>query len=77
MQIRDTHFLTHRDTGKLKGVFVEFDSKENLQSALQLNGQVSLVDAVCTLLCSDIAILSTIMLHISLLRRVCWVALSG
>jgi hypothetical protein len=41
MQIRDTHFLTHRDTGKLKGVFVEFGSKDGLQTALQMNGTVS------------------------------------
>lgn len=41
MQIRDTHFLTHRDTGKLKGVFVEFSSKDGLQAALQMNGTVS------------------------------------
>lgn len=32
--------LTHRDTGKLKGVFVEFGSKDDLQSALQQNGTV-------------------------------------
>lgn len=38
LQIRDTHFLTHRDTGKLKGVFVEFSSKDGLQAALQMNG---------------------------------------
>ena len=43
MQIRDTHFLTHRDTGKLKGVFVEFSSKDGLQTALQMNGTVSTV----------------------------------
>lgn len=40
MQIRDTHMLTHRDSGKLKGVFVEFGSKSDLQSALQQNGVV-------------------------------------
>lgn len=33
--------LTHRDTGKLKGVFVEFSSKDELQAALQQNGVVS------------------------------------
>ena len=41
--------MTHRDTGKLKGVFVEFGSKENLQSALQLNGQVCFHNATLKL----------------------------
>ena len=41
MQIRDTHILKHRDTGNVKGAFVEFGSKDGLQTALQKNGTVS------------------------------------
>lgn len=32
--------LTHRDSGNLKGVFVEFGSQSDLQAALQQNGAV-------------------------------------
>ena len=42
VQIRDTHILRHSDTGKVKGAFVEFGSKDGLLSALQMNGTVSI-----------------------------------
>lgn len=41
LQIRDMHILKHKDTGNPKGAFVEFGSKDGMQTALQMNGTVS------------------------------------
>lgn len=41
MQIKDLQIITHMDTHRPKGVFVEFATPDELNSALQAQGTVS------------------------------------
>ena len=42
LQICDMHLLTHSDTGNAKGAFVEFTTREELEAALSMNGEVGM-----------------------------------
>ncbi len=49
LQIKDLQTITHRDTGKPKGVFVEFATPDDLSNALQAEGTVSAASFCCLL----------------------------